>query len=176
MAARASSKSATATIANSYWRARGGRDQASVIANELDARRGKYSRNKTARRWGKKRLGDAPATRVRRRSAKFARLQVLEKERERDRIASSRVINPGQNVMAAPPRTSLPRAMYSHDAMPVNSLSAAYFDEIRLKVFRYCPTFVNMLAIRGGIRCRRWWVHRGTWSKKKKPSFVSSSM
>lgn len=124
-------------------RARWTRDRTSVIADELDARRGKYSRNKTARRWGKKRLGDAPATRVRRRSAKFARLQVLEKERERE-IGSCRAERYQRlSDMASPSRTSLPRAMYSHDAMPVNSLSAAYFDEIRLKVFRYCPTSVN---------------------------------
>lgn len=62
----------------------------------------------------------------------------------RDQIVSSSVINPGQNVMAAPSRTPLSRAMYSHDAIPVNSLSAAYFDETRLKVFRYCPTSVNI--------------------------------
>lgn len=60
-----------------------------------------------------------------------------------DQIVSS-VINPGQDVKAAPPWSPLPRAMYSHGAIPVNSLSAVYFDETRLKVFRYCPTSVNI--------------------------------
>lgn len=103
----------------------------SVIVDELDARRGKYSRNKkTARRRARRRslaMRQSRGSPTNRRDCKFSR----------DQIASGYIINPTwQDIVALPPleskreREELCITTFCRSILWVRT---AYFYEIRLK-------------------------------------------